>query len=74
MIDEDLDFVGKYENFEMDLKNVFCSIGLNKKIKVKAWLKGGGNRKPYKQVYTENSEKEIYDMYEKDIGFFMYKF
>tara|TARA_Y100001938_G_scaffold148185_1_gene231191 strand:+ start:2495 stop:3079 length:585 start_codon:yes stop_codon:yes gene_type:complete len=67
MLDEKLDFIGKYEYLEMDLGIVFRDLCIDKEVKVKP-------QKPYQHAFTEETKKEVYDLYEKDIKYFMYKF
>ena len=87
ILDEELDFVGKVESLETDLAYVFSKIKVNYDAKefshpVQRALfirMSGSNKmfkglKGYKRFYSEETIKEVSDLYEQDIRNFGYEF
>ena len=68
-----VDFVGKFENFNKDLRYVLNKLGLNKKIlhmnKTKPL-----NFIHYSDYYNEETKNLVKQIYEKDIAMFSYEF
>jgi hypothetical protein len=72
--DENLlvDFVGKIENIEIDLKKIESKI--NRKIEMKNLNKSNRTTNPYHSEYTNESFEIISKIYAKDIALFNYDF
>ena len=68
MLDEELDFIGKYENLQKDLEIVLNNIKLYKKFDVKPALYS------YDSFYTEKIKEEVSDLYSVDIQKYQYSF
>ena len=65
-------FIGKFENFESDLKQVMNRIGIGKEeIGHKNASKVQSN---YKTYYTDELVERVGKIYEKDINLFQYKY
>jgi len=65
-----VDFVGKLENINNDLKYITDKLGLSKKL---IHLNQSSHR-DYKEVYNKEMKQIVYDLYEKDIKKFDYSF
>ena len=80
ILDEELDFVGKVESLETDLAYVFSKIKVNYDAKEFSHpVMSGSNKmfkglKDYKRFYSEETIKEVSDLYEQDIRNFGYEF
>lgn len=66
----DLDFIGRFENFEEDLKYVFGVINIDPLI----CHKNFSQHEHYSHYYTERTRDIIADKYKEDIENFGYKF
>lgn len=66
-----VDFIGRVENIEEDLKKCFDIIGI-KTNKIPHINKTKHNN--YRQYYNETTQKIVKEIYKKDIDFFNYKF
>lgn len=67
-----VDFVGRFERFEVDLKKIFSILEMGGiKIYKKNVTK---NRKPYPEYYDEASQQKVAEIYRKDIQIFNYQF
>ena len=66
-LDENIDFIARYENLETDLNIIFNEIKLKKNIKIR-------KPKSYTQYYNDQSVDQVRDLYKKDIEFFKYEF
>ena len=73
ILNEDLDFIGKFENIQEDWAYVCSQIG-----KAEEPLKNDQEHqfkhKPYRVYYREDTKKIIADAYAKDIDYFNYSF
>lgn len=68
----ELDFVGRLENFDMDLKEIFTTLGMSlPKVPAKNATR---NRRHYSSYYTDETRSMIGTMYRKDIQVFGYTF
>lgn len=66
-----LDFLGRFETFEDDLKKVIEILDIEAVIK----KKNATNRKAdYRDYYTERTKNIVAELYKKDIQIFNYKF
>lgn len=74
ILDEDLDFIGKFEDLEGSLE--YISDNVKAKISPpKNKVEGGDpNKKHYSHYYNDFSRKEVYNLYSKDIAHFNYSF
>ena len=73
ILDEEMDFIGKYENLEEDTRFIFKSINLNKKFIFNK------TPKPYDSVnyqsyYNDKTREEVEYMYKHDIVKYNYEF
>tara|TARA_Y100001934_G_scaffold224326_1_gene268386 strand:+ start:82 stop:729 length:648 start_codon:yes stop_codon:yes gene_type:complete len=72
-INNDLDFIGRFENFNQDIEKVSSLIGLDFDIK-KLPHEKKTNRKHYKEYYNEQTKQIINNIYKEDIKQFDYEF
>ena len=72
-INNDLDFIGRFENFNQDIEKVSSLIGLDFDIK-KLPHEKKTNRKHYKEYYNEQTKQIINNIYKDDIKQFDYEF
>ena len=75
LLDEDLDFIGRFENLKEDFAHVAKSIGLENTELPHAQHKGhksGGLH--YSEYYTEKTKDNVRELYKKDIDYFGYEF
>tara|TARA_X000001036_G_scaffold440125_1_gene494669 strand:- start:7781 stop:8362 length:582 start_codon:yes stop_codon:yes gene_type:complete len=75
LLDEDLDFVGRFENLKEDFAYVAKAISLDNLELPHAERKGhkaGGLH--YSEYYTDKTKEDVRDLYEKDIKYFDYEF
>jgi len=72
---EDFNFIGKFENFNEDLKKVFnlMKVNMNKDI-AKQKTNNTLKRKDWRFYYDDESIEIISKIYKKDIEYFKYKF
>jgi len=68
----DVDFIGRFENFNSDVKFVLNKIGMG--VKDIAKLNTSGRKKNYRDYYNENTREIIRKKYAKDIKIFKYSF
>jgi len=68
---KDLDFIGRFENFEEDLRYVLDTIGLSEAEIVH---KNRSDHQHYSEYYTKKTRAIIYKKYKKDIKNFGYTF
>lgn len=67
-----INYIGRMENFEEDLDEVFNIIGIkNNVLTVKNVTK---SRKSYQEYYSESDIKRVHQLYKKDIRIFGYQF
>jgi len=66
-----VDFLGRYENLDVDFEFIKSKIGLDTPKLEKVNI---SNRKKYHEYYSEKSYAKIADLYSKDIQLFDYKF
>ena len=72
-INNDLDFIGRFENFSNDVEKVSSLIGVNLDIKKLPHTKKS-DRDNYKTYYNENTKNIIQNVYKEDIKQFGYEF
>jgi hypothetical protein len=68
-----MDFIGRFENFESDMKKVLASLHMEKPFKTHV-NKGNNNRKHYSKMYTDALRELVAVRYQKDIAEFGYTF
>ena len=71
MLDEELDFIGKFENLDEDVKLI------KEKLNIKQELPDSQTSKTRKEFHTYFNERDkslVYNMYKKDIEYFNYSF
>jgi hypothetical protein len=66
-----VDFVGRYENFERDVKEVFSALELDD---VEVPHTNKSKRGHYSEYYSKTTEEIVAERYSKDIAFFGYAF
>lgn len=68
----ELDFIGRHENFDEDLREIFNLLGISlRKVSAENATLG---RRHYSSYYTEKARSMIGTMYRKDIQLFGYTF
>ena len=67
MIDEELDFIGKFENLAEDFKYILDVIGIETNIKEKPF-------RDYAHLYSDKVIEQVHDLHKKDIERYDYKF
>ncbi len=67
-----VDFIGRFENFEEDLKFVLNKLGIN--ISEVPRLNAGKKGENYISYYNDETKRIIEEKYKKDIELFGYKF
>jgi len=72
ILNEDVDFVGRFENLQEDYNTICSIIGCTNKLLHKE--KGARKKKNYADFYTEATQKIVGEKYTKDIEYFNYKF
>ena len=77
LLDEDLNFIGRFENLEEDFAYVAKTIGLDslelpEVITERKNHKAGGFH--YSEYYTQETKENVADLYKKDIEHFGYQF
>ena len=75
LLDEDLDFIGRFENLKEDFAHVAKTIGLDNLDLPHTEHKGhkaGGLH--YSEYYTDKTKENVRELYEKDIKYFCYEF
>ena len=73
ILDEELDFIGKYENLEEDSNVVFRTIGLNQQMAFNKPQKSYDSLS-YHPYYTEKTRRDIEVMYKNDLVKYGYEF
>lgn len=73
ILNEEIDFVGKFENLERDIEYVSEKIKKNLKLSREEYS-GFTKKHHYSYYYTEQSKNDVYDIYKHDIGAYEYKF
>ena len=75
LLDEDLDFIGRFENLKEDFAHVAKNIGLNSldlpHVERKGHKAGGLH---YSSYYSEQTKENVRELYAKDIDYFNYDF
>jgi len=66
-----VDFIGKVENMENDIKKCFNIIGIDVD---EIPILNQSNHENYKKYYTEKTKQIIKNIYKRDIDFFNYEF
>lgn len=67
-----VDFIGRMENFEADLRIVLEKIGIDPLIEIPK--KNQTSRLHYSYYYTEKTKKIVEEIYKRDINYFGYSF
>ncbi|MDP8218155.1 MAG: sulfotransferase family 2 domain-containing protein [Candidatus Theseobacter exili] len=67
-----IDYLGRMETFDEDFNNILKVLGLEGKEVVAKNVRPG--RKGYKEYYSKDTAKKVYNIYRKDIQVFGYKF
>jgi hypothetical protein len=68
-----IDFIGRFENFDIDLKNVLAQLGLNAEIQLEQ-KNASETRVSYQEYFTPELRKRVEKLYEDDIKTFEYEF
>ena len=68
-----LDFIGKFESMENDMKFICQTLGIQYK-NIPLLNVNSAKEKDYKKYYDDNSKKLIEKYFEKDLDYFNYKF
>lgn len=72
ILDEELDFIGQFENLAADCKKIQNILGLEKEFSEHAV--SSKKRRKYQYYYNKKSIREVQDLYQKDIEHFDYKY
>jgi len=71
-VNENIDFVGRFESLQKDFDKVCEKININKGILPK---KNCGNHQDmYRSIYDTHTKNEVYKIFKKDIQYFKYSF
>jgi len=73
ILDEELDYVGKFENLHDDFKEVSKILGLNKQ-ELPILAESKNRKKNYRDYYTSELKEIVENVYAKDIQKFNYSF
>lgn len=71
--DYEVDFIGRFENFNLDIQYVLSELGITEKFN-EFQNKGKGRKKVYSTFYTNTLKKLVTKEFEKDIRLFNYTF
>lgn len=71
ILNEELDFIGRFENLQEDYDKVCSIIGCTNQLDHK---EQGKKKVNYTKFYTEDIEKTVREIYKKDIEYFGYEF
>lgn len=75
ILDEELDFVGRFENLYEDLEYIRDRLKIEKPFnKDKKEAKTKNRKENYRKHYDETAKNEVYDLYYKDIIKYNYHF
>ena len=66
-----IDFLGRFENFQTDLREVMGLLDIEATIKKK---NASGRKADYHEYYTERTREKVAELYKKDIRIFNYEF
>ena len=67
-----LDYLGRFENFDRSVKEIFSA--LNLRIDSIPVVNSSDNRKNYRNYYSESAKDIIWKLYRKDVEIFNYQF
>ena len=70
-IDQSIDFVGRFENIQQDYAEILSYLKLPVKLLPKT---NSTNNLNYRKLYTKESRKIVYDIYQEDIENYSYEF
>lgn len=65
-----VDFIGRFENLEMDFKEVCSRIGISTELP----RLNTSDHKPYQQEYNAETQEMVRQLFEPDISYFNYQF
>ena len=71
ILNEELDFIGRFEKLQEDYNKVCSTIGCTNKLGHK---EQGEEKANYTKFYTEDVKKVVGEVYKKDIEYFGYEF
>lgn len=74
ILNEELDFIGKFENLEQDFQIICKNIGLKSDLIIDKRKKVDPRFENYTMVYNEKSKKQIEQLYKNDLTRFNYTF
>lgn len=74
ILDEELDYIGKYEDLENAVKYIKDRIKIRNDFDFNSHMNESKNRKNYKKYYDKGTKKEVKSMFLKDIEDYNYKF
>lgn len=69
ILNEELDFIGTYENLQHDIEFIFDSIKIKERFKFKT-----GDSQYYHKYFTDESQKEVEVIYKRDNKIYGYKY
>lgn len=73
ILNEELNFIGKFENLDKDFEFIANKIGLDSSI-LPHKEKGKKSKNDYSKFYNLESQQLVANLYEKDINYFNYTF
>lgn len=74
ILNEPLDFVGKFENLQEDFEKISDFIGISESLPHLEPSKNNSNKFCYTKYYDEETREIVAEKYAKDIEYFGYKF
>ena len=73
-LDEELDFIGKFESLQKDIEFIKKKLNIKKKFPFHKKLAKSEKRSKYQDYYNEKTKKVVQDLFKKDIEKFKYTF
>ena len=70
----DLDYIGRFENFSADMKEVLDRVRVGSKEVESILVKNASARGDYRNYYTDKTKAIVGEVYTKDIELFEYSF
>jgi len=74
ILDEELDFIGKFESLKKDIKIIQKKLNIKKDFPFTSKEGASKRKKHYQHYYNEIGKKDVEDMFRKDILRYNYKF